>query len=897
MSDTALKIKITADTNSAAQSIKNTANEIKHFGVISASAKEKIEILAHSVLAFGGVANAAGGFLKNFAGDTIELNSRLESLSGKLQGLIAANSANITSTGELIDANQKWAMSGEAASAQLASLKQTSQETAFSIDDLASGFSMFYATAANQGSISQANKAFNSIAAAAKVAGKNMSDLVPMFDSLATGSVVAGSEMGAFMRIVGLSNEELKEANKNGRVFDYINEKLAKFKELNALGGDTYESALSRFKSELASLQQELGKPVFDSFKAGLKSAGEFLQNNHDAILNLVQILQGGAKHVAIFAASFAGAKIALVAFNGASNLARAAVANLSASFASGAAASATFKTALIALKTALKTFLPTAIIFGGMEALIAYFNRAAGASDVLANSLSRTSAQIKAMTAAQRENELNELRKAREELLNEQAKFSVRASKGDLISETADFWLGGANERRTANQARADEIGAQIKQIEEQMNRLKSVSKPELVGLKSEIKPEDNADLLKHLKERNRYLIEYYEQRGEINKAWALKEADLRANLAQANVPHAGEIIKSHKDEYLAEFSAKNAKRQVDYYDATGDKSNKRLKERELRSLELKKLGLNDLEIAANLEREETKIAREEELKRLRSKERYYELLGQKARAAAIRNQIQANELKQEGASDEEIANGVYGDERKRDIYKEIRPQNDFGSEFLDRLNQIDTFNQMELDRVNNHYAMLEQSAQNHAAKQREIEQAKMQSTISYTALGFDAAASLAQSFYILSGSRNKSFMRAYQTAMVGKAIVNTYTAASNALATAGNPYLGAALAAVAVVNGMAQVAQIKAQKFHTGGAVGGGALKPDEVNAVLLQGEYVLNREQTRQMKQNASGSNSNNNESDAPIIVNSISPDLFEQWANTRGGRKIIKNIMEG
>ena len=95
-----------------------------------------------------------------------------------------------------------------------------------------------------------------------------------------------------------------------------------------------------------------------------------------------------------------------------------------------------------------------------------------------------------------------------------------------------------------------------------------------------------------------------------------------------------------------------------------------------------------------------------------------------------------------------------------------------------------------------------------------------------------------------------------------------------------------------------MAQVAQIKAQKFHTGGAVGGGALKPDEVNAVLLQGEYVLNREQTRQMKQNAANSGSNSDiGGDAPIIVNSISPDLFEQWANTRGGRKIIKNIMEG
>lgn len=129
----------------------------------------------------------------------------------------------------------------------------------------------------------------------------------------------------------------------------------------------------------------------------------------------------------------------------------------------------------------------------------------------------------------------------------------------------------------------------------------------------------------------------------------------------------------------------------------------------------------------------------------------------------------------------------------------------------------------------------------------------------------------------------------------MVGKAIVNTYTAATNAYASAGNPYLGAALAALAIAQGMAQVAQIKAQKFHTGGMVGGGNLKNDEVNAVLLKGEYVLNREQTKQLKDSAAAPQTE--QGGGVVIVNTLDNSVFEQWANSRNGKRVIKNVISG
>ena len=86
-----------------------------------------------------------------------------------------------------------------------------------------------------------------------------------------------------------------------------------------------------------------------------------------------------------------------------------------------------------------------------------------------------------------------------------------------------------------------------------------------------------------------------------------------------------------------------------------------------------------------------------------------------------------------------------------------------------------------------------------------------------------------------------------------------------------------------------MAQVSAIKSQKFHSGGEVGN--LRSDEVNATLQTGEYVLNRKQVDSLKDDKHGAEG------GVIIVNTIDPDMFNQWASSRSGRKVIKNVIQG
>ena len=68
-----------------------------------------------------------------------------------------------------------------------------------------------------------------------------------------------------------------------------------------------------------------------------------------------------------------------------------------------------------------------------------------------------------------------------------------------------------------------------------------------------------------------------------------------------------------------------------------------------------------------------------------------------------------------------------------------------------------------------------------------------------------------------------NKKAFALQKAVQIAQAIMNTHTAATKALASYGMP-LGPVFAALAVANGMAQVAQIKAQSFEGGGFTGAG-------------------------------------------------------------------------
>lgn len=408
-----------------------------------------------------------------------------------------------------------------------------------------------------------------------------------------------------------------------------------------------------------------------------------------------------------------------------------------------------------------------------------------------------------------------------------------------------------------------------------------------------------------------------YFKSIGDLNKAWEFKAKQIKNEFSgKIKNNQINELLTIEKKKYF-ELDKKEQTR-IENSKKIGEetlkiKLNEFEFERHLLDLEIdeyKKTGVSKNEIDAYVSAKALQInkkqndkelellkhkqdkQKEANLKQLEYYKNYYDLLGQKSKAAFYETKMQDLNLRDSGASNEDISNALYGNRQKKDNYNNLYEGDDMGgtSKFIQRLQKIEEFNEIEADRINEHYALLEQNKEAHEAKMNELEKARFQSSIATAGVGFDAMTSLANSFYILSGKKNKTFLRAYQTAMVGKAIVNTYTSATNAMATAGNPYLGAALAAVAIVAGLAQVAQIKAQTFHTGGFVYGNG----EVPAILQSGEGVLSRKGMSNLDRLNMGSDNETKTQDITII-NTLDPSVFESFATSRSGRRLILNIV--
>ena len=222
-------------------------------------------------------------------------------------------------------------------------------------------------------------------------------------------------------------------------------------------------------------------------------------------------------------------------------------------------------------------------------------------------------------------------------------------------------------------------------------------------------------------------------------------------------------------------------------------------------------------------------------------------------------------------------------------------------------------------------------QNHQQHLANKRALDEEYYLSLAQTVNAGLGDVLGIMEQLYSDGLIKSKKWIMAMKAIKVAQAIMNTYTSATTAYnlgLEAGGPWGGPALASIyagiAIAKGMAQVAIIKAQKFHTGGYVdkplksGIGGQQDDEVNAVLQKGEYVLSKSMVQDIKkadrnkmkkedyvddsQSASlPTRELANFADAMkpevVIVNSTDPAVVEDWATSRRGREVIQNVVNG
>ena len=469
--DVNITISINGDTHTlraAREDVNALGRSLSNTDTIANALRSSFGKIAASVASIGALVVG----VKELAASGIEANRSFENLKIQLTGLIAANSSNVSMMGKTLDAHAKWNMSMKESEGILKKLNETNAKTKFTLEEITGAFNMFYATSAGQGSRNKAVQAMDSIALAAQAVGKNLGDLTPMMDSLATGTVVAASEMGSFMKIVGLTNEELKKASSEGKVYDHIIEKLAKYKELSAEAAKGYEVALGSLKNELTELTRELTKPMFDVLTSGIASFSNFVKENKATIIEWAGYIATAGKHLGLLAGAFVAAKIGTAAFNAVLGMSRAAMAIFSSSLNATITLTSALQIGITGLKAAFRGFLPTAVIFGAVEAFMALKDGMDGArasGEKLNQILNTTSEELSKLTKNQLEFRLVEIRRELD---------ATKKEAGKLQDKIANGFIFMTKDNLIENRAKLDELqnnildlGAAYGEVEDVLN------------------------------------------------------------------------------------------------------------------------------------------------------------------------------------------------------------------------------------------------------------------------------------------------------------------------------------------------------------------------------------------------------------------------------------------
>lgn len=910
-----INISISARDNASAQ-VAAVNNNI-------ANLNAKIINISQALQGFHVTWDMLGQKLKDFATAGIAANAQLESLQTKLTGLISANAANVTSTGEVITAQQKWQMSSEVASEALDRLKSIATATGNEVSATTDAFTMFYATANNQGSASEAMDAFNAIALAAQVAGKDMASLVPMFDSLATGTVLAGSEMGSFMKIVGLTNEELKLANQNGTLFATLQERLAEFSSVAKLSAGTYEMELNKLKSSISGLMSEASKPVFDALKNSIAGLNKFIAENKEAISSLVKGLSEVGEVLLVAGAGFLAMQSKIL-------MANVSLATFSTTAFSATGALGAMSAGLSAAGAAFMRLLPVAVIAGLWECVgaVRAVNDETGELASGLNTIERHIANFLNAFASG----VTDLAIGFQKLGYEIDLMLAKIPGLGGLKANAEEQLKILDEQSKANYVTSLVKDQQINYPT--TNTTTANTSNELVNIKAN---SGVKELEVDLKEQEKLYLSYYETIGDLSGAWAIKEKALREQIAKSGITseiEAGKLIQAQKEQYFSRNSratkstAKSAEQlqreyeaelrnEIKKYELLKDYENKKLKERELKTLEYQRLGLSEVEMAQVFADEELEIEKEnlrkqndERIKYLEKMSKYYEMLGEKAKAATFANEATALELENQGYSKEQIADMQFGEQRQKDNYNTLSSamgwNTGISEQMITRFNAVDEYLNQEKARIEAHYGQLSEMDAGYYQKKKALEQAHFTASLGNASTMFSGLSSLAKQYYDMSDGQNKTAFRAFQAFQVAQTIVSTYASAQKAYEQ-GGPYLGPVLAAMAIAQGLMNVAQIKAQKYHTGGVVGeagsgtgyiGGNLQAGEVPAILQTGEGVLSRQGMSNLEAlNLGLLNQASPQNQEIVILNQVSDGVMEEYLQSRTGRKVIKNIING
>ena len=270
-------------TNNAAISGSKASSS---FGSMQASIG-KLAGIAGIAVSVAALTNA----MKNQIKAALQLKTQMEDLSSAITSLVYVNAENVLSTGESINAQEKWNLSLQTSQKLTDELSKSASKLGVSVSDIAAVYKSFAATGMKNMSFEQTTKAVELLTIAGKASSTEMSQLAMVIDSVGSGMLPLTGTYGKFLAAQGLSNEAMKEAISQGKFYELLLEKLGPLQETMAFTSNTYSASIARLKSSWADLQSEAMDKYFDGIKNAINNTTALIEEFKDSILFFIDFV------------------------------------------------------------------------------------------------------------------------------------------------------------------------------------------------------------------------------------------------------------------------------------------------------------------------------------------------------------------------------------------------------------------------------------------------------------------------------------------------------------------------------------------------------------------------------------------------------------------------------
>ena len=255
--------------NNQLQNTDKTTNKLTDTNKgLDKSFSNTIKTVATLAITYKTLDVAYNGIIKN----GLDYNRQIEQQTAGISALVSATSANVDSLGNQLTAQQKFNLAGQESIEIMDELQRINSKLPTTLTETASIYKSllpsFKEAGASQKELIDLTEKF---AIVSNVAGIEMNSLVATVDSVASGTLIASSDLGKFMSAMGLTNETLKKTD------DVTKLVLETFKDFNTL--DTYATAVSNLEDSWDSLTGKLTKDIFAGQKESIKELTKIVES------------------------------------------------------------------------------------------------------------------------------------------------------------------------------------------------------------------------------------------------------------------------------------------------------------------------------------------------------------------------------------------------------------------------------------------------------------------------------------------------------------------------------------------------------------------------------------------------------------------------------------------